>query len=102
MNAREQTKLKELETRLAHVEKATGVTPPWLTPSEAARILPIGRDRIIQEIQTAERKRAARQNPDLIYGKHYFNTSDTGDRHSWKVHSTDFWAVVQKPAEERS
>jgi hypothetical protein len=94
-------KVQELEARLKLIEAATGISGPWLTPAQAAKILPIGRDRILAEIQTAEQKRGARKTPDLAYGQHYFNTSDAGDRPSWKIHCTEFWAIVRKPAEER-
>jgi hypothetical protein len=102
MNTKEvPLKILEIEARVKLLEAATGISGPWLTPAQAAKILPIGRDRILSEIQAAEQKRSARQTADLMYGIHYFNTSDAGDRHSWKIHCTEFWAIVQKPAEER-
>jgi hypothetical protein len=95
-------KILEIEARVKLLEAVTGVHGPWLTPNQATKVLPIGRDRILVEIQAAEQKRGARKTPDLVYGVHYFNTSDSGERPSWKIHCTEFWAIVQKPAEERS
>jgi hypothetical protein len=102
MNTKEvPIKVMELEARVRLIEAVTGINGPWLSPAQAAKILPISRDRILSEIQAAEQKRGARKTSDLIYGEHYFNTSDSGERPSWKIHCTKFWAIVRKPAEER-
>lgn len=102
MNTKEiPVKVLELQKRIELLESIAGVHGPWLTPAEAAKVLPIGMDRIKSEIHTAEQKRAARQPHDLIYGTHYYNAADTGDKNSWRVCLSEFWAVVQKPFNER-
>jgi hypothetical protein len=58
-------KVLELEARIKLLETVTGISGPWLTPAQAAKILPIGRDRILFEIQAAEQKRSARMVPEL-------------------------------------
>ena len=95
-------KILELLDRVAHLELVTGVSGRWMSPGEAATILPLNRERIIEEIKVAEQKRAARKDHDLKYGIHYFNTNDAGEKSCWKIHSIEFWNVVRKPSEERS
>jgi hypothetical protein len=78
----------------------------WISPVEAEKRLPIGRDRIYAEIAKAEEVRIAypdsyKKKTDLWYGEHYFNASKDGEKNFWKIHLVKFWAIVSKPPEER-
>jgi hypothetical protein len=84
---------------------AQGVNGPWLTPNEAAPILGISRDRIMDEIEAAEYARINRKKSDLIYSEHYFNAQNPHDtkiqRATWKIHFQKFGKVIQLPPEQR-
>lgn len=85
--------------------EAQGVNGPWLTPNEAAAILGISRDRIMDEIDAAEYARINRKKSDLTYGEHYFNAQNPHDtkiqRPTWKVHLQKFGAVLKLPPDQR-
>lgn len=104
--------IKELENGLSQLKQmvldiiASQNLEFWISPVEAEKRLPIGRDRIYAEIAKAEEIRIAypdsyKKKTDLFYGEHYFNASKGGEKNYWKIHLVKFWAIVSKPPEER-
>jgi hypothetical protein len=109
-------KLLSLTSRVEFIEKLLSVSGEWITPSQASEVMPLSKERILQEIRIAEARRIARKKSDLNYGIHYYNTlfpfdhvpgeglveNEEKSRARWMVHRDRFWEVVQKPIEERS
>jgi hypothetical protein len=109
-------KLLSLTSRVEFIERYLKVSGEWLTPAQAAEVMPLSKERILQEIRIAEQRRIGHRKCDLIYGIHYYNTlfpfdhvpgeglveNEEKSRARWMVHRDRFWEVVQKPIEERS
>lgn len=57
----------------------------WLSPGDAAKILPINRNQIIDLIYSSEQAIVANKTPRLKRNRDYFNASQEGKRPTWKV-----------------
>jgi len=102
----------ELQKRLAIVEaqqqwincilEAQGIKDSWCSLFGGAPLLGVGRDRIITEIERAEKLRTFSKKGDLVYGKHYRNIQDPeAERPTWQVHIAEFALVLAIPPDER-
>jgi hypothetical protein len=105
-----------LRARVEFLEKLLNVFGEWISPTQGAEILPLSKDRILQEIRIAEQARILRKKVDLIYGEHYYNNlfpydhipgeglveNSNKQRSTWMIHREKFWEVVRKPIEERN
>nr|WP_290223998.1 hypothetical protein [Trichocoleus desertorum] len=104
--------LAELNQRLEIVEaqqqwfsrvlETYGIRGLWLSPGKAAPLLGVSRDRIMAEIERAERMRATNQKGDLIYGAHYRNIGDPeSELPTWQVHVAEFEKLLAIPPDQR-
>lgn len=94
-----------LETQqqwINRVLESQGIRGSWLSPKEASPLLGVSRDRIIAEIERAEKLRTFNKKGDLTYGKHYRNIQDPeAERPTWQVHVAEFDRVLAIPPDER-
>lgn len=103
----EALKLKhaQLEERQRWVERvfeAYGIKGLWLSPAKAAPLLGVSRDRIMNEIDRAEKMRAKQQDGDAVYNVHYRNIQDPGvEQATWQVHVANFDQILAIPPEQR-
>lgn len=87
---------------ISRILESQGIKGSWLSPKEAASLLGVSRDRIIAEIERAEKLRALNKKGDLVYGKHYRNIQDPeAERPTWQVHIAEFDRVLAIPPDER-
>lgn len=80
--------------RVSHLESVVPGAELWLSPAQAAKILPYNRDQIVAMIHEAEKARIQGQKSQLIHGTHYFNTTPEGNRATWKVHRIEFSKAI--------
>jgi hypothetical protein len=114
MNAKQLT-LVELAAKIAQLEaaqewmqqllEAQGIKGPWLSPAKAAAIIGVSRDRIMDEIEAAERLRAIGKRGDVLYGIHYRNIANIHDpsveSSTWQIHVVKFAEIMTIPPEQR-
>jgi len=74
----------------------------WLWPAKAAALLGVSRDRIMNEIETAELMRILKKRGDVIYGTHYRNIQNPNSENAtWQVHVLKFEEVLAIPPDQR-
>lgn len=85
--------------------EAHGIKGPWLTPAEAAPLIGLSKERIIAEINAAEKARVNKRRSDLKYGQHYINAQNPHDSSisvpRYKIHYREFAQVVHRPPDQR-
>ncbi|MEB3356473.1 MAG: hypothetical protein VKK04_07080 [Synechococcales bacterium] len=99
-------RLTVLETQQRWVRRVLetyGIRGLWLSPGKASPLLSVGRDRIIAEIERAEKLRALGRKGDLIYGVHYRNVQDPENsaKPTWQVHIVEFEKILAIPPDQR-
>lgn len=78
------------------------IADPWMSPAKASPILGWSRDRIMKEIELAEKARALGQRSDVLYGQHYRNDqSPDATEPTWKVNLTEFSKLTTIPPDQR-
>ena len=86
----------------SRVLETYGIRGLWLSPGKAAPLLGVSRDRVMAEIERAERMRANSQKGDLVYGTHYRNIGDPElEQPTWQVHVVEFEKLLAIPPDER-
>jgi hypothetical protein len=104
--------LAELHQRLSLLEaqqqwvqrvlETYGIKGLWLSPGKASPLLGVSRDRIIAEIERAERMRATHKRGDLTYGVHYRNIQDPdSSTPTWQIHILKFEMILAIPPDQR-
>jgi len=79
-----------------------GIKGLWLSSGKASPLLGISRDRILSEIERAERMRALCKRGDVNYGIHYRNIQDPEvGQPTWQVRVAAFDQVLAIPPEQR-
>jgi len=107
-----QLNLVELSKRLTVLEaqqqwvqrvlETYGIKGLWLSPTKASPLLGVSRDRILAEIERAERMQALGKRGDLTYGTHYRNIQDPEvAQPTWQVHVAAFEQVLAIPPDQR-
>jgi hypothetical protein len=110
-----QLKLSDLAEKIAQLEvtqswmqqllETQGIKGPWLSPAKAAAIIGVSRDRLMDEIEAAERLRAQGKKGDLIYGIHYRNIANIHDpdvdSSTWQIHFVKFADIMTIPPDQR-
>ena len=96
------TLLEAQQQWIYRVLETYGIKGLWLSPGKASPLLGISRDRIIAEIDRAERMRALGKRGDVTYGVHYRNIQDPEVvQPTWQVHVAAFDQVLAIPPEQR-
>lgn len=90
----------ELYEKVSNLEVMLGDAKLWISAYEAAQILPYSSDRILQDIKEAEEKRIYGLTPNLVYGVHYCNTSNT-QKPAYKVHRIEYAKWALQPPDTR-
>lgn len=94
-------RIQILEQRIESLEAKINVQQ-WLSPEKAAVFIGCKKDKIISEINRAERARNNQESPDLKLGIHYYDMATPNSTKSrWKVDPYKFLAVLQTPRENR-
>jgi len=103
--AKLETRCNQLEERQKWVERvfeSYGIRGLWLSPAKAAPLLGVSRDRIMTEIELAEKFRIAKKSGDVHYGIHYRNIQDPGvEQSTWQVHIAHFDRLLMIPPDQR-
>lgn len=100
-----ETRYNQLEERQKWGERvfeSYGIRGLWLSPAKAAPLLGVSRDRIMTEIDLAEKLRIAKRPGDAQYGVHYRNIQDPGvEQSTWQVHIANFDRLLMIPPDQR-
>lgn len=84
------------------VLKMVGVDGVWVSPEVAATAVGRSRDRVMGDIETAERWRHVKgKNWNLVYGVHYRNDQRQDSKQaSWKVNLTEYYEFTKIPPDQ--
>ncbi|EKQ70265.1 hypothetical protein OsccyDRAFT_0543 [Leptolyngbyaceae cyanobacterium JSC-12] len=101
-----ESKLALLEAKVEWLESvlfvSLGSQGPFLSPKQAAPLLGVCSDWIIDEVKLAEAIRAIGEKPHLEYGKHYIDAqSSVGGVARWKVNVPEFNKFLGLPPDQR-
>lgn len=101
-------KINQLEVEqqwVRQVLEVQGIKGPWLSPTKAALLIGVSRDRIMDEIKATEVLRTRGKKGDLIYGVHYRNIANIHDpdveTSTWQVHLVKLIEIMAIPPEQR-
>ncbi len=95
-----QTQREELNW-MRLVLKQAGVNGPWVSPQVAAFATGRSRDRVMQDIETAEAWRIKGRKWNLVYGVHYRNDQGVdATQPSWKVHLSEYYEFTKIPPDQ--
>jgi hypothetical protein len=102
-------KISQLEAAqewMKQLLETQGIKGPWLSPAKAAAIIGVSRDRIMDEIEAAEKLRVKGKKGDVFYGIHYRNIANIHDpsieSSTWQVHFVKFAEVLAIPPDQRN
>jgi len=99
---RRYAQLEERQRWVERVFETYGVKGLWLSPAKAAPLLGVSRDRIMSEVERAERMRIVNKAGDLKYNVHYRNIQDPSvEQPTWQVHVANFEQILAIPPEQR-
>ncbi|MDV3351314.1 hypothetical protein QGP82_21605 [Leptothoe sp. LEGE 181152] len=100
-----ETRYAQLEERQKWVERifeSYGIRGLWLSPAKASPLLGVSRDRIMAEIERAEKLRIFEKPSDAEYGVHYRNIQDPSvETSTWQVHVANFDRLLMIPPDQR-
>lgn len=105
-------RLSDLETHLRLVEsqqewmlmiiRAYGIEGPWVSPAQAGVVFGLGRDRIMDDVEVAERLRLQGKPSDMQYGIHYRNDQGADAvKGSWKINILEYRSILKIPPDQR-
>jgi hypothetical protein len=102
-----QDRLNLMEARLLWFEtifkSLIGVSGPWLSPAKAGVLLGVSRDRIMDEINLAEQRRASAKQWDVVYGTHYRTIQGLdSEAPTWQVNVQAFETILNCPPDQRA
>ena|SRR6476646_95574 len=96
--------LAERQSWLERIFQAYGISGLWVSPQQAAELLCVGREGLIQHIRRAERFRQADIDCECKYGIHYRQVprckDEVSDRPTWQIHVGNFEKLISIPQDK--
>ena len=97
----EYKKLAERQRLIERVFQTYGISGFWVSTQQAADLLSVGKEGVLQHIRRAERFREAGIECECKYGVHYRQVPKTkdepSDRPTWQVHVENFEKLLAIP-----
>lgn len=98
--------VKQLRVRVEWLDevviKALGVNGPWLPPKQAASLLSVSPQWLLNELRLAEAIRAIKDKPHLLYGVHYLDAqSSNSSQSTWKINVPEMAKFLKLPPDQR-